>query len=108
MPSIPSSKLVVNTPIEAKAPDATLIITVDAAQPLQIGSYIFQLEVEDDSGNRSTAVQARVFIVDTQAPSAIISAPRSVPFNTEFTLSGIESRDVGGGVIAKYIWTLLQ
>jgi hypothetical protein len=108
MPSIPSSKLVVNQPIEAAAPDATLIITIDASQPLKVGSYIFQLEVEDDSKNRSQPVQARLIVIDAEAPSAIISAPRTVPFGQEFTLSGAESRDVGGGTIARYIWTLLQ
>ena len=108
MPSIPSSQLQVNQPIEAAAPDATLIITMDRARPLPIGSYTFQLEVVDDSGNRSQPVQARLFVIDSQAPSAIISAPRSVPFATEFTLSGAESRDVGGGTIARFIWTLLQ
>ena len=106
MPSIPASQLQVNRPIEGAAPDATLIITMD--RPLAVGSYLFQLEVTDNSGNRSQPVQARLIIVDTQAPSAIISAPRTVPFNSEFTLSGAESRDVGGGTIASYIWTLLQ
>lgn len=108
MPSITSSQLQVNTPIEAKAPDATLIITMDPRNPLRVGAYMFQLEVVDDAGNRSQPVTARLFIVDTQAPQAIISAPRSVPFNTEFTLSGQESRDEGGGTIVAYIWTLLQ
>ena len=108
MPSISSSQLQVNQPIEAAAPDATLIITVDRGRPLRVGSYTFQLEVMDDSGNRSQPVQARLFVVDSEAPSAIISAPRDVPFGAEFTLSGAESRDVGGGAIARYIWTLLQ
>jgi hypothetical protein len=108
MPRITSAQLQVNQPIEAAAPDSTLVITIDASRPLRIGSYTFQLEVVDDSGNRSQPVQARLFIVDSEAPSAIISAPRTVPFNTEFTLSGAESTDVGGGTIARYVWTLLQ
>ena len=108
MPKISSDMLKVNEPIDAAAPDASLIIVVDPANPLKVGSYTFQLEVMDDSGNRSKPVQARLFIVDTQAPSAIISAPRSVAFGTDFTLSGIESSDVGGGTIARYIWTLIQ
>jgi hypothetical protein len=95
----------VNEPIEGAAPDATLIITID--RPLPLGTYLFQLEVEDDSRQRSQPVQARLIIVDSQAPSAVISAPRTVPFGTEFTLSGAESRDFGGGTIARYIWTLL-
>jgi hypothetical protein len=108
MPKVPSSQLKVNSPIEAAAPDATLIITVDPSQPLKVGSYIFQLEVTDDSGNRSQPVQVKLFVADVEAPTAIISAPRSVPFNTDFTLSGAESRDVGGGSIARFIWTLIQ
>lgn len=108
MPKIPSSQLKVNVPIEAAAPDATLIITVDPASPMKVGSYVFQLEVTDDSGNRSQPVQVRLVVADVSAPTAIISAPRSVPFNTEFTLSGAESRDAGGGAIARFVWTLIQ
>ena len=108
MPKITSDNLKVNEPIEAAAPDATLIIVVNPTSPLKVGSYTFQLEVLDDSGNRSKPVQARLFIADAEAPTAIISAPRSVPFATDFTLSGIESSDVGGGTIARYIWTLVQ
>lgn len=108
MPRITSDNLRVNEPIEAAAPDATLIIVVNPTNPLKVGSYTFQLEVVDDSGNRSKPVQARLFIADAEAPTAIISAPRSVPFGTDFTLSGIESSDVGGGTIARYVWTLIQ
>jgi len=107
MPKISANDLKVNEPIEAPAPDATLILVVDPTKPLKVGAYTFQLEVVDDSGNRSKAVQARVVIVDSQAPTAIISAPRTVPFGTDFTLSGAESSDVGGGTIARYVWTLL-
>ena len=108
MPKIPSGKLVVNQPIEVAAPDATLIIVIDPTNPMKVGSYTCQLEVVDDSGNRSKPVQARLFITDSQAPTAIISAPRTVPFATDFTLSGIESSDVGGGTIATFVWTLIQ
>jgi hypothetical protein len=108
MPKIPAAQLKVNEPIDAAAPDASLIIVIDTANPMKVGSYTFQLEVVDDSGNRSKPVQARLFITDTQAPSAIVSAPREVPFGTDFTLSGVESRDVGGGTIARYVWTLIQ
>jgi hypothetical protein len=107
MPKIASTNLKVNEPIQAAAPDATLIIVVDPTNPMKVGAYTFQLEVLDDSGNRSKAVQARLTIIDSQAPTAVISAPRTVPFATDFTLSGAESTDVGGGTIAQYIWTLL-
>jgi hypothetical protein len=56
----------------------------------------------------SEPVQVRLIVIDSTAPSAIISAPRSVPFGQDFTLSGAESRDFGGGTIARYIWTLIQ
>jgi hypothetical protein len=108
MPKINSVDLKVNEPIEAAAPDVTLVIVIDPTNPMKVGAYTFQLEVMDDSGNRSQPVQARLFIADTTAPTAIISAPRSVPFATDFTLSGKESTDVGGGTIARYIWTLIQ
>jgi hypothetical protein len=106
MPTVRSSQLQVNQPIEASAPDAALTITIDPASPVRVGSLTFQLEVVDDAGNRSQPVQARVVIMDNQAPTAVITAPRAVPFGTQFTLSGAESRDVGGA-IAKYIWTLV-
>ena len=108
MPTITSAQLQVNQPVEGTAPDATLTIAVDAGRPLAVGSYTFQLEVVDDSGNRSQPAHVRLVVLDNQAPSAVISAPRSVPFNTAFTLSGAESQDVGGGRIARYIWTLVQ
>ena len=108
MPRIPSADLHVNQPIEAAAPDATLVVGADPGHPLPVGAHLFQLEVVDDSGNRSQPVQARVFVLDTQAPSAIISAPRTVPFGQDFTLSGAESRDIGDGTIVRYIWTLIQ
>ena len=108
MPTISSADLRVNVPIEAAAPDATLVITMDRSRPLRVGAYTFQLQVVDDSKNSSEAVQFRLIVVDDQAPSAIISAPRTVSFGQEFTLSGAESRDVGGGTIAQYIWTLIQ
>ena len=79
MPKIPSAKLVVNQPIEVAAPDATLIIVIDPTNPMKVGSYTFQLEVVDDSGNRSKPVQARLFITDSQAPTAIISARARYP-----------------------------
>ena len=108
MPTISSSALQVNVSVTGPAPDATLIITSDPNRPLAVGTYVFQLEVVDNAGNRSQPVLARIAVVDRQAPTAIISAPREVPFNSEFTLSGAESRDVGGGTIATYVWTLMQ
>ena len=108
MPKITSDQLNVNEAIEAAAPDATLIIVINPAAPLKIGTYTFQLEALDQDGNRSKPALAKVVIADTQAPTAIISAPRSVPFGQDFTLSGVESSDVGGGQITRYVWTLIN
>jgi hypothetical protein len=108
MPKTTSTQLKVNQPLEGTAPDATLVVEVDPAKPLAVGAYTFQLEVVDDSGNKSKAVLVRVTVVDNQAPSAVISAPRTVPFGEAFTLSGADSRDVGSGTIAKYRWMLVQ
>ena len=107
MAQVKSNELKVNVPIEAPAPDSQLVIVV-GDKPLPIGSYTFRLEVVDDSGHKSLPNTRTVVIIDNEAPTAIISAPRTVPFGTEFTLSGAESSDVGGGTIAKYIWTLIQ
>jgi hypothetical protein len=107
MPQVSSSELRVNEPIQADAPDATLVITVDPNQPLRTGSIVFQLEVLDDSGNRSQPATVRIVVIDNQAPTAVITAPQSVPFGEGFTLSGAQSSDVGGGRIARFIWTLV-
>jgi hypothetical protein len=107
MPQINATDLQLNQPIEAAAPDATLIINVDPNKPLKPGSYVFQLEVIDDAQNRSAPVLAKLVVIDDTVPNAIISAPRSVSFGRSFTLSGKESTDVGG-TISKFIWTLVQ
>ena len=73
-----------------------------------IGPHIFQLQVVDDSGNISEGDQVRVIVLDDKKPTAIITAPATVPFGTSFTLNGQRSVDVGGGKIAKYIWTLVS
>jgi hypothetical protein len=107
MPRINSDQLQTNQPVEAAAPDSDLSIVVDPSRPLPIGAHTFQLEVVDDSGNRSQPTQIRVIILDDQAPTAVISAPRTVPFGQSFTLSGRQSFDVGGR-ITRFIWTLVQ
>ena len=78
-----------------------LIIDVDPANPLPVGSYTFQLEVDDDSGNGSTAVEVQLTVVDeAQAPRRSSARRARLPFGKDFTLSGEESSDVGGGKIA--------
>jgi hypothetical protein len=108
MPRVPVNNLRINTPVEGAAPDATLVVEIDAAHTLPVGPHTFQLEVVDNSGLRSAPVTVRVVVTDNQAPTAIISAPRTVAFGSSITLSGAESTDVGGGSIVRYIWTRLD
>jgi len=108
MPRVQINNLPVNASVEAAAPDTTLVVEIDAAHTLSVGAHTFQLEVVDNSGNRSTPVRARVVVLDNQAPTAIITAPATVPFGATFTLSGAASVDVGGGTIARYIWTRID
>lgn len=105
MPTISSNDLQLSQPIEAGAPDTTLVITVDPTNPMAIGTYLFQLEVVDDAGNRSQPAQIRVTVLDDKAPNAIVTGPATVGFGAGFTLDGSKSTDIGGS-IAKYIWTL--
>ncbi len=108
MPEVNSAELKPNEPIEAEAPDSMLVITIDPNKPLPVGTHIFQLEVEDDAGNRSQPQQVSIVIFDDQAPTAILKAPPQVSFGKPFTLSGEESFDAGGGRIQRFIWTLVQ
>ena len=107
MPQIKNTALVPNTPIDVPAPDSTLTIDVDATAPLKPGTYVFQLEVVDDSGNRSRAERVKIVVLDDQAPTAIIDAPATVGFGRPFTLSGKRSTDAGGGTITRFVWTLI-
>ncbi len=107
MPEIKSPDLQVNQAVEAAAPDSTLIITVDPAKPLVVGTYVFQLQVVDNASNLSQPAMVKLVVVDDQAPNAVIDAPDRVSFGRGFTLSGKRSFDVGGSV-EKFIWTLLQ
>lgn len=105
MAEIPSSKLVINQPIQINAPDDTLSIVMDPAAPLDVGAHVFQLIAVDESGNQSTPAIMRVVVLDSKLPTAVISGPSSVEFGEKFILSGRESSDVPPGRIASYIWT---
>jgi hypothetical protein len=110
MPKISSIDLqVLNKIFDSTDPtDSQLVVTIDPAQPLTVGSYVFQLEVEDESGNRSAPAVFKMAIVDTTAPNALIDGSDKIPFNTAFTLSGKRSFDVGGGHIERFHWTRIQ
>lgn len=107
MPEIKSTDLQLNQPVEASNPDSSLIIKMDAASPLSTGTYLFQLQVLDDSGNNSQPTNVKIVVVDDQAPNAIVDAPGRVSFGQGFILSGKRSFDVGG-TISRYVWTLIQ
>lgn len=97
-----------NQPLEGNAPDTTLLIDVDAAKPMRVGTYVFQLKVTDDSGNVSEPTEAKLIVFDEGRPLAIIDGPQKVPFGKGFTLSGEKSRDEGGGKIVKFTWMLIS
>jgi len=99
-----------------KTNDATLTITLPN-QKLKVGSHTFQLQVEDDSTNVSAPAQVMLIVLDTQAPTAVLTLTdeqgqllpnNSVSFGQGFILNGKRSVDVGGGSIVKYIWTLVE
>ena len=99
------AEFVINTDITT--PDPTIEVTLSPDKPMPIGRQRFRLVVVDDSGNVSKADEVIVIIADTQAPTAVLSAPGTVNFGASFTLDGSKSFDVGGGKVVKYIWTYL-
>jgi hypothetical protein len=84
-------------------------VLVEAGQrPLSVGRHRFQLVVIDDAGNESAPAFCDVTVIDNQRPTAIITpAQLSVAFNTNFTLSGANSTDIGGRIV-RYRWTLID
>ncbi len=94
-----------NTPIETSEP--TIEVTVSPNNTLRLGRHRFQLVVTDDSGNQSIPDAVEVRVIDTQNPTAVLTAPQTVPFSNSFTLLGRDSSDVGGGRVVRYTWTYL-
>lgn len=89
-------------PVTTTSP--SVVLDVDAAHPLTVGAHIVRLVVEDDSGLQSAPDEVRVLVLDTVAPTAVLTAPSSVPFGAGITVSGSASLDVGGDIVA-YSWT---
>jgi hypothetical protein len=94
-----------NVPVPSNGP--VIEVTVPAASPLPVGRHTFRLEVEDDSGNKSKPDEVVVIVVDQTAPTAVLSAPKTVPFGQSFNLSGDRSIDAGGGRVVKWTFTLV-
>ncbi|MDZ7754064.1 MAG: hypothetical protein U5S82_21095 [Gammaproteobacteria bacterium] len=96
--------------------DATLTITMPN-EKLKVGSHSFQLEVKDDSGNVSAPARVMLVVLDTQAPTAVLTVHdeegrplenNAIGFGRTFMLNGKKSVDVGGGSIVSYTWSLVD
>jgi len=85
-------------------------ISVDATLdlPLPKGQHTFSLVVVDDDGLQSDPVTVEVVVRDDRKPTAVVSAPVTVPFGQSFKLDGSKSSDVPPGKVVKYVWTLLK
>jgi hypothetical protein len=88
--------------------EPTVEVTVSPSDPLSPGQHRFQLVVRDDAGNESAPALVEIVVVDDRKPTAIIEAPRTVPFGTSFTLSGARSVDAPPGRIVEYRWIRLS
>lgn len=80
-------------------------VIVDPSAPLALGPHSIQLEVMDESGNRSAPATAHVIVTDAAAPTAVLDAPALVLYGRDIVVSGARSTDVGGQVY-DYVWTL--
>ena len=99
------AEFAINTDILTKTP--TIEVTVTAAKPLPLGRHRFRLIVVDDAGNKSVGDEVEVLVADQENPTAVLAAPKVVPFGKSFLLDGSKSFDVGGGTVAQYVWTYL-
>ena len=95
--------------------DDTLKVLL-AGSTLAVGSHKFQLQVEDDAGNVSQPTQAILVVLDSHAPTAVLTigdesgrplTDDKIEFGKGFTLNGEKSVDIGGNIV-KYTWTLLS
>lgn len=94
--------------------DSQLVIHMPD-QKLAVGKHSFNLIVEDDSKNQSTAARISVIVVDTTAPTAVLDlndengrliSDGRVAFGSGFILCGKRSVDIGG-TLAKFIWEVV-
>lgn len=99
------AEFIINTEVKTETP--TVEVTVAPNRPLPIGRHVFRLVVVNDSGNTSVPDEVTVIVADTEAPTAVLSAPRSVSLGRSFELDGSRSFDAGGGRITTYLWTYL-
>jgi len=99
-----------------KTDDATLTIQMPNDK-LKVGGHTFQLVVADDSGNVSVPATVTLVVVDTQAPTAVLTVTdeqgralegNRISFGAGFVLNGKKSVDVGGGKIVSFTWALVD
>lgn len=90
------------SPLETSAP--TLELLINTAPNL----CQFQLVVIDNAGNRSAPSTVKVFVKDTQMPTAVIGIQPEVRLSHPVVLDGRRSSDVTPGKIVKHLWTSLD
>ena len=95
----------INTEVKTETP--TVEVTLSPQRPLALGRHTFRLVVVDDAGNQSIPDDVVVIVADTEAPTAVLNAPRSVSLGQSFMLDGTRSFDLGGGQVTTYLWTYL-
>ena len=99
------AEFIVNQDVETQTPTVEVPLTPN--NPLKLGRHRFRLIVVDDSGNKSIPDEVVVIVADQDAPTAVITGPGTVPFESSFTLDGRRSVDAGGGRITTWVWTYL-
>jgi len=99
------AEFVINQEVRTETP--TVEVTLSANNALALGRHTFRLVVVDDSGNSSIPDDVIVIVADTENPTAVLNAPRSVNFATSFNLDGSRSFDAGGGRVVSYTWTYM-
>ncbi|MEF8721917.1 hypothetical protein E4Q23_17735 [Candidatus Accumulibacter phosphatis] len=99
------AEFIINQEVKTETPTVEVTLSADSALPL--GRHTFRLVVVDDSGNSSIADDVIVIVADTENPTAVLNAPRSVDFATSFNLDGSRSFDAGGGRVVTYLWTYM-
>ncbi len=99
------AEFVINQEVKTETP--TVEVTLSPNAPLALGRHTFRLVVVDDAGNSSIPDDVVVIVADTENPTAVLSAPRSVGFGRSFNLDGSRSFDAGGGRVVTYLWTYL-
>src|SRR5215204_1917541 len=95
-----------NTPIVTTTP--TVEVTLSPQNALSVGPHRFRLVVTDEAGNESEPAEVTIIVLDTGRPTAVLDAPRSVPFGQSIQLSATRSTDPEGSALRRFTWTLLD